>query len=774
VSDIELLPFQARASNAIAARFSELWIDERRPTVNRFWNVPFYQALSALTGAGKTPILADAVAQIRATLPVEPLVLWISKGKAVVDQTYANFQPGGKYEHFVEGFLITYLTEIKAEMIKDSSAPFIALTTAGTFNQKDRADGTLRVHKDQNDETGTSVWSLLKERRDTEARRRSLIVVYDEGHNLSDQQTDLLLELEPDAILVASATMKTAANLAALIDRLRRYGWGEERLVYSVSSKDVVDAELVKRQIVLGGYAATMEAALDNLIEDMSGATTKLALVRAPFEPKAIYVCRTNISQDDGTPDNHVRPFKERKAPPILIWRYLVEQKKVPPADIAVYCDLKFDRREFPPPDDFVLFSGGDDDFAVFSAGKFHHIIFNLGLQEGWDDPACCFAYVDKSMGSPLQVEQVIGRVLRQPGARHYADQDLNTANFYIRVDNKQVFPQILETVRKRIAADIPEIRLSAYTERRERERSHERPKEARTVPEIHIDSSDAVEGLQLEIKNLHDYRARTANTIGQGELIRAVQTIGDSSTARLQTQVLAHSNRVMARWILRRSIQALYPEVVKTIDWSDPRFDASVEITSPAAITLRAAAERLVDIYLERSELTFERENQYAISDVLVEPTKRIKFDNALHKAYSDLNPMELEFAEALDELDPSVTWVRNPVNGGFSIPLLEKGTTRRFFPDFLVWSGSLIFALDPKGDQLIAKDAGRKLLDIRDEKGGRRIVVRLMSKGRWSTPANKTGTAGYTVWKITAGRIVPRYCDTVVEAVKVALTSR
>jgi type III restriction enzyme len=43
--------------------------------------VPFYQALSALTGAGKTPILADAVAQIRAQLPVEPIVLLISKTK---------------------------------------------------------------------------------------------------------------------------------------------------------------------------------------------------------------------------------------------------------------------------------------------------------------------------------------------------------------------------------------------------------------------------------------------------------------------------------------------------------------------------------------------------------------------------------------------------------------------------------------------------------------------------------------------------------------------
>ena len=37
-------------------------------------------------------------------------------------------------------------------------------------------------------------------------------------------------------------------------------------------------------------------------------------------------------------------------------------------------------------------------------AGNFRHIIFNLSLQEGWDDPECCFAYIDKQIGSPDQV----------------------------------------------------------------------------------------------------------------------------------------------------------------------------------------------------------------------------------------------------------------------------------------------------------------------------------------------------------------------------------
>jgi type III restriction enzyme len=769
-SSLELFPFQAQAAEIIAHRFSELSSDPRRPSVHKRWDVPFYQALSALTGAGKTPILADAVTQIRTLLSTEPIVLWISKAKAVVDQTYANCEPGGKYAHLIEGFLVTYLSELTPEIIKAANAPCIALATVGTFNQKDKEDGTLRIHKVDDDKADDSLWTLLRERQTENGQRRPLIIVYDEGHNLSDQQTELLLELEPDAFLMASATLRTSAKLAKLVERLREHSWNDDKLITSVPSKAVVDAGLVKRQIILGGYATVMEAALDDMFDIMKATTAKANQLGAGFQPKAIYVCRTNISQEDGTPDNPSRPFRERSSPPILIWRYLVEKKGVHPSEIAVYCDLKFDRKNHPPPSDFILFSGGDDDFAAFSAGNFRHIIFNLSLQEGWDDPACCFAYIDKSMGSAVQVEQIIGRVLRQPNARHYPDPELNTANFYIRVDDKQIFPQILETVRKKIGAEIPEVKLESYTDNRDRQRMLLNPREVLTIPEIHLDADDAVTPLVKKISGINDYRNDSVNTIGKGELVRAVQVIGDGSKALLERTETKHSNRVTARWIMRRTIQSLYPEVVKTIDWADNRFDAKVEITSIAATVLRSEAEHLVDSYLENCDLTFEEENPYTVGSVLINPNKLEKFEHSLHEGYSDLSPFELPFARAIDSL--GVTWVRNPSNGGFSIPLLEKGDKRNFFPDFLIWKDGIIFALDPKGDQLITKEAGIKLLNIRDEKGKERVVVRLITSGRWSDTKTKTSETGFTVWSVSkASKPRGRYYGNVEEAVRASL---
>lgn len=781
----DLLPFQSKASNQIARRFILLARDEDRPWEKRAWATPYYQALGAITGSGKTPVLADAVAQIRAYMATEPIVLWISKSKAVVEQTMMNFRPGGKYEGLVEGFLVSSLAEMNAERIEDDTQAVITLTTVGAFNQREKGEGTLKVHKTFSDKDHHPLWTMLTTRAPRgKPDRRPLVIVYDEAHNLTDQQTDLLLELQPDVILVASATMRTPGKLGRIIDRLKESGWNDgpiedddrepqRALVTAISSKEVVEAGLIKRQIVLGGYAAEMYSTLDDMLSDFKRVTSKAADLDAGFEPKAIYVCKTNISMEDGSVDAPNKPFEQRKAPPILIWRHLVEKHGIDPSQIAVYADLKVDRKSHPLPPDFNLFSGGEDDYSTFAAGNFKHIIFNLSLQEGWDDPACCFAYIDKSMGSVVQIEQVIGRVLRQPGARHYPDPELNTAHFYIRLDSKQEFPAILQLVSGKIAAEIPEVKLEGYSDARNRARLRLEPRFKITIPEIHIDSENALEPIQEIISQLQDYNDAPASHIeGEGELTRALQSIGDGSKAVVEELVRKHSNRVVARWLVRRAIQGFYPEAAKTIDWSDGRFDARIEVTSRAAGELRNKAEQLVDAYLANAELAFEETNPYTVSAVLTAPDRFVNFVNACHGGYSDLGPFELPFAQAID--DTGYRWARNPSNGGYGIPLLDKGNTRTFYPDFIVWKDEKVFVIDPKGEHLIAADAGRKLMAIRDERGRQRVLVRLITAHKWTyDPIRLTQkVGGYTVWRMTnSGQVRGTWHKSHSDAIKKAL---
>ncbi|MGH9055629.1 MAG: hypothetical protein ACRDYY_07170, partial [Acidimicrobiales bacterium] len=415
---IELYEFQQKAAATMADRFSRYVSDPViTGTQQHQRTVPFYQALASITASGNTIILVDVVSSITATLPVPPIVLWLSKGRVVVEQTLANLLSGGKYHHLLGSAEVRPLPEYDPEDVADLLKPIVYFATVGTFNQKDKEYGTLVIYRCDIDTADQSTWDALKQRLTRDNLRRPLIVVYDEAHNLSDQQTDLLMELEPTAFLLASATMRLPERLAREVDALKANGWQDASLITSVSAKAVADSGLVKSTIVLAGYQSPMEETVSTLLADFEQAEADGASYGLDGKPKAIYVCNTNIVASNANErDDPKRPFTTRQAPPILIWRHLVETHGIDPDDIAVYCSLKMDK-DYPAPDGFHLFKGGDSDYDDFSHGSFRHVIFNLALQEGWDDPLCYFAYIDKSMESRVQVEQIIGRVLRQQGA---------------------------------------------------------------------------------------------------------------------------------------------------------------------------------------------------------------------------------------------------------------------------------------------------------------------------------------------------------------------
>src|SRR3954447_16609727 len=113
---MELFHFQEDASAQIAKGFGvyitdPLMVDRTRP-------VPFFQMLVSITGSGKTLILADTVAQMRSRLPRQPVVLWLSKGRVVVWQTYANLAHR-KYADNIPGFTVKPLLELAPSHIED-------------------------------------------------------------------------------------------------------------------------------------------------------------------------------------------------------------------------------------------------------------------------------------------------------------------------------------------------------------------------------------------------------------------------------------------------------------------------------------------------------------------------------------------------------------------------------------------------------------------------------------------------------------------------------
>jgi hypothetical protein len=150
------------------------------------------------------------------------------------------------------------------------------------------------------------------------------------------------------------------------------------------------------------------------------------------------------------------------------------------------------------------------------------------------------------------------------------------------------------------------------------------------------------------------------------------------------------------------------------------------------------------------------------------------VRFKNALHEGYSDLNAFERSFAEAIDRTRR--VWCRNPPQGGFTIPLLDRGTTRNFSPDFLVWVDGQVVAIDTKGDHLITEDAGRKLFFIDAIEDGLELVIRLVTKGEWHASGTGeygsiSGSAGFSVWMLRQGKPHLLHCANIAAAIELCL---
>ncbi|TDU06632.1 type III restriction enzyme [Streptomyces sp. 846.5] len=691
--------------------------------------------------------MADALNVIASSMAIDPVVLWLSKLNVVVEQTYSNFQSGGKYHHLLGNFSIKPLGDYKAQRVRESDRPIMFFATVGTFNQKGKEKSSLLIFKTGLDSTDQSIWDGLKQREDSTGKRRPLIIVYDEAHNLSDQQCDLLMELQPEAMLLASATMKLPARMSREIDHLRSIGGkSDDWLTTRIDAKQVADSGLVKSTVVLAGYNTPMEDTIADMLDDMEQAESEAGPYGLQGSPKAIYVCNTNIAADDGYRiDDPKRPFMQRKAPPILIWRYLTEQRQIDPSKIAVYSSLRVDK-DFPLPDEFNLFAGGDNDYENFTNGSFQHVIFNLSLQEGWDDPLCYFAYVDKSMESRVQIEQIVGRVMRQPGAQHYSAERLNTAHFYVRVDRNEVFQQVLRDVESRLNSDAPQVKFISSAPGSTRAVEYA-PKDLYSLPATGYDTKDALAPMDAALEKLHDYSVPTVNTQGKGSRKRTSFNLSKRLTFEGDWESLENPSLVSVRWVFSREIRQRHASVNNVILTDSPKFDAGIGVGSPAHAHVIDVATEVVQCYLDNVVLTQRKSHPHKVGPILARPDEMKYFQHSIHEGYDRLNSFELEFAQELDRL--GIPWCRNPSRSGYGIPLAKLGPTLKFYPDFIAWAGSKVLLLDTKGEHLVHEAAVRKLANIRYRPDATEFVsVHFVTKGKWSPEPTQQSPDGYTLW--------------------------
>lgn len=460
--------------------------------------------------------------------------------------------------------------------------------------------------------------------------------------------------------------------------------------------------------------------------------------------------------------------FEHRKAPPILIWRYLVEKKGISPSDIAIYANLSFDGNK---PKEVNLFSKGEDDFDKFTAGNYRHIIFNQALQEGWDDPECYCAYIDKSMGSSVQVEQIIGRALRQPGAKHYGSTILNAAHFFIRVDKESVFTDTIRKVRERLRAEGAPIEIVENYGGKGAGSEELWPKDDVEAPvsQINVDATDACEKIAEIVAAFPVFKEGDQNTVAHGRAATEVLQLKQLEATSQGTEWVAkgNTNPVRLRWLLSLAIKGKSNRAYAVTDLKDSKFDVKVQLQSTAHKLAEETANKVVEAYFQHADLVYEAVHPFEFGPIRVQKTAHL-FTNAMYERYSGLNKLELACAQALD--GTGYVWHRNPSGAGFNIPLLTEGDSGSFFPDFLVWKDDRIFCIDTKGGHLLSDSVARKLFDIYED-GKLKAQVRFITEGKQKKLQEKPGKEGYTVWKMKSGNPVAVHLDTMDQAINECL---
>ena len=732
MSGIELLDFQQEAASKLVESAVSYFTNGQDIVGGR--PVPFVGQLQAVTGAGKTPILADVVGRLKPAI-----ILWTTKFGSVVDQTVANLR--GKYLHLLGKGAVEILnfSEVTSSaqweyLIDRKDGLTVLVSTVAMWNSSEK-DERLNVHRAFPDWGGKSRWERLKSNR-----QRPLWVVYDEAHNTTSEQVELLDDLNPAGFFVASASPikgKLQFYLSGLPPDVRA------RRIIPVSTRAVVEAQLLKSTISLADYDSSPEEMILDVVKKRRKLEKQLRNIGSAIVPKAIYVVETS---------NTVKGQEPR---PVSIWRTLVNQGKVPAEDIAICTNTK----ELPK--EAVRVATIDQ-----LSDAYPHIIFNKKLQEGWDDPSVYLCYFDGETGSGTRIQQVLGRAVRQPGVKHFSDDELNTAYFFVNCPNElleKITDQLKEELRI-YKGDDPDFEPFEFKEER------------KTLPKIPVKEMWVgklkVLRLQLEMppgemlkkligKKIFDFGEKDRAARGKALInIVSVKT-GDVAQAKRN---LLEDMRVRCgaflcdqiRLLSKNCCSAIHPDV-----FSSAALEKTACYNSKALEHYRDLARQVVQEYENHVRLTVlaDAENQeYVVGPYQPSGGAEKAFKYAAHSHYDTkaFREDEMDVARGLDK-HKNYVWVRNKDRLDYGVPLpIKSGSSSVFYPDFLWAVKDTVWAIDPTGKFILQEKVRTKLMSVPAP-----LKIALITRGKLTSNYTEMADEGWSLLRFRTGSAAPETFD-------------
>lgn len=687
---------------------------------------PYVCKLHAITGAGKTPILATISKELG-----DCIILWTTNRSAIIHQTVENLRPGGKYNDLLASS--TEILEISSmsptdwqEVLIRKDGTTILVASVASFNSD---NDKLRIHQILQD--NESKWTLLanKDRNDY-GRQRRLYVLYDESHGFTESQFERLATLNPEAFILASAANFPPDLLRFLPnDNHQTLEQSLEKRVHTIPIKEVADQGLLKSTLYFSECNLSTKESLQLAVDKFDELDRKMKSEPGiDAQPIACYI--VNSTQRG-----------------IEVWKELISlgiSKSSVAVHLANATDLAIEQG----------LDGLDDTYrratspTQLKENGYQHIIWNISLREGWDEPFAYVAYIDEKGKSEIDIIQKIGRFLRQPYATLFSDPDLNAAYFYFRVYDDE-FRRIISAIARQLEDLGHDVNVSDAKKINIPSSYQTQPKDKFTAPEINISRGDPRLNDEIVLKYIAslDETSRSApgrlvevsidvkNNFREQEDLRR-EEIKDRAGSTTVWEMLKSSFNVFDSRIVD-SNGGIFTANLPT----SPKLQQRVEYGSEAIAYIDRWAEeikrelqskiRLDDLGIKRftvNAFTVFRPNYQGNSSSDAFRYKvRNKYKNGIHSDYNDLNSLEDPVAISLDLLGRP--WCRNPsTKDGYCIPIPKYGSGQNFFPDFLLFAGEKVVAIETKGKHLADSAIRNKLFDV--SKFGVEIVFILSGK--------------------------------------------
>jgi type III restriction enzyme len=364
-----------------------------------------YVCLRIPTGGGKTLIGGLAIERANRSLLFTrySVTLWLVPSEPIREQTLKALRTPSHLLHQavfsalgdVTVMEIEEALRVKPHVLNGSNAIIVA--TMQAFKQEDI--DRLSVYKQNSDMQphfdGITDPKVIGNLSFVDAMRlRHPFVIVDEAHNQGTPLAfDTLARFEPSAILELTATP----------DRLRQ----PSNVLFSVGASALQAADMIKMPLELVRRENWQDA-----LRDAIACLNKL---------------QAKAEKERATTGDYLRPIMLLQAE-----RKDERHETLVPEKVKQSLINDFNI----PADEIAIATGATDEIAgeeILSEKSRKRFIITIDkLREGWD---CPFAYVlcsFRNTNSSTAAEQVLGRILRMPGAKRKTNQELNEAYAFI------------------------------------------------------------------------------------------------------------------------------------------------------------------------------------------------------------------------------------------------------------------------------------------------------------------------------------------------------